>query len=142
MKTIKSLVLTIVLTLSGYAYATAGAQTVNNQAKATPQAACCADHAACSTEGKSGCAEGAACCKEGAACCAQEACCADHAACCAEGAACCQEGAACCTDGASCCAASHQADKVTAKAHKAAHDKSAKDGCCVAGHCQMTASAK
>ena len=63
MKTIKTLVLTIALMLSGYAYATAGAQTVNDQAKATVEAACCADHAACSTDGKSGCAEGAACCK-------------------------------------------------------------------------------
>src|SRR5437868_12461857 len=70
MKTIKTLVLTIALMLTGYAYATADAQSVNDQAKVTPAAACCADHAACSMEDKSCCAEGAACCKEGAACCA------------------------------------------------------------------------
>jgi hypothetical protein len=135
MKTIKTLVLTIALMLTGYAYATADAQSVNNQAKATPAAACCADHAACSMEDKSCCAEGAACCKEGAACCAQGACCADHAACCAEGAACCKEGAACCASG-------DKADKVTAKVHSHSHDKAAKGGGCAAGSCKMAASAK
>jgi hypothetical protein len=142
MKTIKTLVLTLALMLTGYAYATADAQSVNDQAKVTAKAACCADHAACGMEDKSCCAEGAACCKEGAACCKEGACCADHAACCAEGAACCKAGAACCKEGASCCASGDKADKVTAKVHSHSHDKAAKGGCCAAGSCKMAASAK
>ena len=118
MRTIKTLVLTFALMLTGYAYATADTQATNDQAKATAKAACCDDQTACTKEGAACCAEGAACCKEGAACCA--------------------EGAACCNQGATCCADKQAADKVTAKAHSNAEQ----GGCCAAGSCKMMASAK
>src|SRR6185295_6513437 len=71
MKTIKVLILTFALAVTGFAYATANTQSSSGAHKMVKTtAACCAAGATCSKDGKACCKEGAECCKAGASCCA------------------------------------------------------------------------
>ena len=94
MKTVKVLVLTLMLGLAGIAYASDGASSSTKQCKMMQSgASCCA--------AKDAKAANTSCCTEGSSCCASD-CCKEGASCCATDGSGCKADAGCCA-GHSCC---------------------------------------
>src|ERR1051325_7705108 len=106
MKTNKVLILTLVMGMTGYVYASGGAQSATDGHDKMSKAG-----AVCMADGGGCCKAKADCCKEGADCCKG-------------GADCCKAGMSCCASGAACCGASEKARM--AKVEASAPDS----GCC------------
>lgn len=101
MKMAKTLVLTVVLAMTGYVYASGTDQTTTTGAK---PAACSSD--SCCKAKQDCCRPGAACCQEGAQCCSDKGCCGEHS--CKDGEMCCAAGkecanGQCCSKESGCC---------------------------------------
>lgn len=105
MKTVKAIVLTLILGLAGIVYASAdttstsqckmGQGSANCCLTTTAKASCCKEGSACKTD--------RSCCTEGSGCCASD-CCNAGASCCAADGSGCNAEVGCCS-GHSCCAA-------------------------------------
>jgi hypothetical protein len=148
MKTIKVLVLTLMLGMTGYAYASGNVQSTTQEPDKMSKAT-----AVCMMDGGGCCKEKADCCKEGADCCKGGDCCEAGMSCCASGAECCGAGEKACmvkteagASGMACKAmdaargtADSKGDSNVAAKSAAKPDKA--DGCC-GSSCKMTASAK
>ena len=109
MKIVKTLVLTFVLAMAGYVYASDAAQTTAKVAKAASckYESCCKAKPDC-------CVPGASCCKEGAECCnPQEGCCSPDHRCCKGSDDCCVAGSECARD--QCCTRESGHSKTNAK---------------------------
>ena len=128
MKIAKTFVLTLILAMTGYVYASGADQAKTAEAKA----AACKLESCCKAK-QDCCAPGADCCKEAADCCkVGTECCDPKKACCGPDQQCGKGGDVCCSGGSEkvqCCA--------SVEAHSQAHSK----GCCGTG-CNKTASAK
>ena len=131
MKIAKIFVLTIVLAMAGYVYASG----TDQQRAKSGKAAACAVESCCSARPEC-CVPGAACCLEGAPCCNPT------GSCCGKDQPCCEgcKDEQCCEGHDICCAAGTD----QAKEHGCAHHASSKTDStsCCGGACMKTATAK